>query len=257
LQFIEDRFLDSRAFASFLGAMVADISESRMERQRQQQEEILAAAQEAVTTPSTGRRILNWIQTGLDIIGFILVIGEVADGINAILYLAQGDFLNAGISAAALIPVVGSAATAGRQVYRAVDVATTVARTGNNATNAATTAARTANNASDAAAGVARGGGNVPNTSNAPRPNISDDMPSVTRTTDRSIPRTAEPNSYTFRVNADGEVVQVRRYGPDGRAQFDIDFTNHGNPAAHPHVPHQHDWSWPSGIRGPGMPVPY
>jgi RHS repeat-associated protein len=50
---------------------------------------------------------LSWVQTGLDIVGFIPVVGEIADGANALIYLSQGDYVNAGISAAAMIPVVG------------------------------------------------------------------------------------------------------------------------------------------------------
>ena len=48
----------------------------------------------------------------LDALGTIPVAGEVADGINAAWYLAEGDYTNAAISGGAMIPIVGSAAPA-------------------------------------------------------------------------------------------------------------------------------------------------
>lgn len=51
------------------------------------------------------------VHTGLDIVGLIPGVGEVADGANALIYLAEGDKVNAAISAAAMIPGAGMAAT--------------------------------------------------------------------------------------------------------------------------------------------------
>ena len=51
------------------------------------------------------------VHTGLDIVGLIPGVGEIADGANAVIYLAEGDKVNAAISAAAMIPGVGMAAT--------------------------------------------------------------------------------------------------------------------------------------------------
>ncbi|WP_283610441.1 polymorphic toxin type 50 domain-containing protein [Faecalispora anaeroviscerum] len=42
------------------------------------------------------------------------VIGEAADGINALIYLGQGDIKNAAISGAALVPGIGSVGTGAR-----------------------------------------------------------------------------------------------------------------------------------------------
>ncbi|WP_437938003.1 PAAR-like domain-containing protein [Sorangium sp. So ce341] len=61
----------------------------------------------------------DWVHTGLDIAGFIPGIGEIADGINAAIYLAEGDYANAAISAAGMIPFAGSAATGGRLAAKA------------------------------------------------------------------------------------------------------------------------------------------
>lgn len=57
----------------------------------------------------------------LDLAGLIPGLGVVADGTNLLIYAAEGDWVNAGISAAALVPVIGGAAVVvrrGRQVVR-------------------------------------------------------------------------------------------------------------------------------------------
>jgi hypothetical protein len=67
-----------------------------------------------------GNSILNGIQTGLDIIGLIPVVGEIADGINAIIYAARGDYINAALSAVAMVPFAGIAATGGKITRKAI-----------------------------------------------------------------------------------------------------------------------------------------
>lgn len=54
------------------------------------------------------------VHLGLDIVGMIPVVGEVADGANALIYLAEGDKVNAALSAAAMLPTGGQAATAAK-----------------------------------------------------------------------------------------------------------------------------------------------
>ncbi len=56
----------------------------------------------------------------------VSVIGELADGTNALFYIGQGDLKNAEISGAALIPLAGSAATGARVASRAVNAASGV-----------------------------------------------------------------------------------------------------------------------------------
>src|SRR5256885_8258065 len=51
------------------------------------------------------------VHTGLDVVGLIPGVGEIADGANALIYLAEGDKVNAALSAAAMIPGAGMAAT--------------------------------------------------------------------------------------------------------------------------------------------------
>jgi hypothetical protein len=48
----------------------------------------------------------------LDLVGLIPFVGEAADGANAVWYVTEGDWLNAGLSAAALVPFAGWASTA-------------------------------------------------------------------------------------------------------------------------------------------------
>ena len=64
----------------------------------------------AAAIPKT-LKVVNGIQTGLDIAGLIPIYGEVADGINALIYLGRGQYGNAALSAGAMIPIAGWAAT--------------------------------------------------------------------------------------------------------------------------------------------------
>ena len=54
---------------------------------------------------------LDRFQLGLDLLGFVPVFGEPFDGINALIYTARGDKLNATLSALAVAPVFGGAFT--------------------------------------------------------------------------------------------------------------------------------------------------
>ncbi|NOQ26942.1 MAG: PKD domain-containing protein [Bacteroidales bacterium] len=64
--------------------------------------------QEKATDPEF---LLNTLQVGLDGAGLIPGLGEAADGANALIYLARGDKINAGLSTAAMIPLAGMSAT--------------------------------------------------------------------------------------------------------------------------------------------------
>jgi hypothetical protein len=53
--------------------------------------------------------------TVLDIAGLVPVVGDIAgDGLNALIYTAEGDAVNAAISTAAMVPIAGDAVTAGK-----------------------------------------------------------------------------------------------------------------------------------------------
>lgn len=63
------------------------------------------------------------VHIGLDVVGLIPGVGEIADGANALIYLAEGDKVNAALSAAAMIPGAGMAATGAKWGKKAVGVA--------------------------------------------------------------------------------------------------------------------------------------
>tara|TARA_B100001059_G_scaffold72361_1_gene69529 strand:+ start:34586 stop:36853 length:2268 start_codon:yes stop_codon:yes gene_type:complete len=70
-----------------------------------------------------GMSWLEKLQLSLDAAGMVPGYGEFADLANAAIYGMQGDWKNAGISAAAMIPVVGSTGTAARLAYKGSKVA--------------------------------------------------------------------------------------------------------------------------------------
>ena len=59
------------------------------------------------------------LHTVLDLLGMAPVIGEIFDVVNALIYAAEGDFVNAGVSATAVIPLVGSFGTGARLAKKA------------------------------------------------------------------------------------------------------------------------------------------
>lgn len=69
--------------------------------------------------PTDWEKWADATQTALDIIGLIPAVGEVADCLNGIISLARGNYADAALSFAAMIPVVGSAATGIKQVRKA------------------------------------------------------------------------------------------------------------------------------------------
>ncbi len=75
--------------------------------------------------------ISNIGHTVLDVAGMIPVIGDACDIVNGVWYAAEGDWKNAAMSLVAVVPVIGSAATAARiasKVAGAVDTVTDVVR---------------------------------------------------------------------------------------------------------------------------------
>lgn len=82
----------------------------------------------------------------LDGVGMIPVVGEAADLANAGWYAAEGDMVNAGLSAAAAIPGAGNVATAAKWGKRAIDAS--------DAINDVSKAAKAADRVGDAAKGA-------------------------------------------------------------------------------------------------------
>ena len=60
------------------------------------------------------------VHTVLDTVGFVPVVGEPADLVNGLIYAAEKDYINAGISMAAVIPVVGDLGKAGKYGVKAL-----------------------------------------------------------------------------------------------------------------------------------------
>lgn len=67
--------------------------------------------------------LLEMFQTGLDAVGLIPGLGEIADLTNGVIYLVNGDNVNAGLSFAATIPFVGWGATGAKLAIKVTTVA--------------------------------------------------------------------------------------------------------------------------------------
>ena len=83
------------------------------------------------------------------------------------------------------------------------------------------------------------GGGKNTVTSNTG--NTYDNTPSSNHSTvDKNPGLKGEPNSSVDITNENGDILTRRWYDANGDQVRDLDMTNHGNPARHPEVPHQH-----------------
>lgn len=102
-------------------------------------EQQMAALQPPAPAPQTGPAaeedegwgVMDSVHTGLDLLGLVPAFGEAADGLNSLIYLAEGDQVNAALSAAAMIPVAGWAATGTKAVRtgtKVVDNVSTASR---------------------------------------------------------------------------------------------------------------------------------
>ncbi len=58
--------------------------------------------------------VLDCVQTGLDVVGMVPVVGEVADGINVGIHAYRGNYTEAALSAAAMVPWMGAGVTAAK-----------------------------------------------------------------------------------------------------------------------------------------------
>ncbi len=77
--------------------------------------------------PTTWSAWADSLQTGLDIAGLVPGIGEVADLANGCISLARGNYGDAALSFAAMVPFAGAAATAGKiakKIKKVTDKAT-------------------------------------------------------------------------------------------------------------------------------------
>lgn len=111
-------------------------------------------AQQAPEAPSDdggdedgGFGILDGVQLGLDIVGLVPGLGEVADGVNGVISLARGDNVGAALSFGAMIPFAGWGATGARWARNGARYSDEIAgavRYGDEAVDAAGTTGRRA-----------------------------------------------------------------------------------------------------------------
>ncbi|WP_144510127.1 T7SS effector LXG polymorphic toxin [Bacillus sp. FJAT-22090] len=69
-----------------------------------------------------GNKGLDIFQTVLDVAGLIPGVGEIADGVNGIIYSARGDTTNAALSFGAMIPFAGWVSTGGKFAKKGSDL---------------------------------------------------------------------------------------------------------------------------------------
>ena len=59
-----------------------------------------------------------------------------------------------------------------------------------------------------------------------------------------SLPLKSKPHSVMQKIDKRGNLITERYFDINGRSEYDIDYTDHGNPKSHSKVPHRHDWDW-------------
>ena len=73
----------------------------------------------ANTTGELWDRYGEWVHGSLDAVGFIPGLGEIADGLNGLIYLGEGRYIEAAVSAVAMIPLLGDLGKAGKWTVKA------------------------------------------------------------------------------------------------------------------------------------------
>ena len=56
----------------------------------------------------------EWVHGALDTVGFVPGLGDIADGLNGLIYLGEGRYLEATVSALAMIPLIGDLGKGGK-----------------------------------------------------------------------------------------------------------------------------------------------
>ncbi len=78
-----------------------------------------ATATSSTASSGWGFGLMDVVHGALDVAGLVPVLGEAFDLINAGIYAIEGDYTSAALSAAAAIPVLGTAATIGKLGHKA------------------------------------------------------------------------------------------------------------------------------------------
>lgn len=143
--------------------------------------------------------------TVLDVAGLVPVIGAPADGINAVWYAAEGDWVNAGLSATGMIPIAGEAATAAKLGVKATNAVLDTARTADKAADAT----RASDEVADAANGVETAAGASRSADEAAPPSTSSGSGGDKPPTDNPPPNKGGPNDE----DPEDPFDKYKRYG--------------------------------------------
>ena len=60
----------------------------------------------------------EWVHGALDTVGFVPGLGDIADGLNGLIYLGEGRYLEATVSALAMIPLIGDLGKGGKWGFK-------------------------------------------------------------------------------------------------------------------------------------------
>lgn len=191
-------------------------------------------------------KVGEWVHGGLDLLGLVPGFGEAADGINGLIYLAEGRELEAGLSFAAMIPFAGWGATGakvGLRVGREVleegieEGAERIIREGTEGI----VERGTREGADDVAGGITRIADDPPATITVASGHKSVRDPSFLKFDDLTPNSAYRRNNYEYVTDTDGRVAQVSgelRLEPDtpryrdyetqvGNAGLDADHGGH------------------------------
>ncbi|MCL2083439.1 MAG: hypothetical protein FWH04_09455 [Oscillospiraceae bacterium] len=172
--------------------------------------------------------MLDDAQLMLDAAGMVPVIGEPADGLNALIYAARGDGENALMSALGMVPIAGWFATGSKVLGKVTGKAS-----------------RKVPKAIFKAGRAGRKTAKIGNKVKSNLGKVYDSTPALNHKRVRKNPGLdGVPNSSVDILTKDGEVATRRWFGSDGKATRDLDMTNHRKPKAHPEVPHEHIWKY-------------
>ncbi len=102
-------FVDKTFYQPFIQPIVADINQYIYQPYFKPLQDKASAWWD-----ETWEKYGEWVHGALDTVGFVPGLGEIADGINGLIYLGEGRYLEAAVSAAAMIPLVGDLGKGGK-----------------------------------------------------------------------------------------------------------------------------------------------
>jgi RHS repeat-associated protein len=146
---------------------------------------------------------MSWSDVGhlaLDVVGLVPVVGEAADLANAAWYAAEGDYVNAALSAASAIPFAGYAATGTKLAMKGADAVSGAVKASDEVAAAATktgddvaqNAGKTGTDATPTSGGTKPAGGSTPQPTpkTTPKPAPAQVTPSKSCTNNSFTPET-------------------------------------------------------------------